>query len=160
MNRYGAYSAGDARPDMPNGQQNVVRPAGQVGYIVCTPENVGFGGLCGVPFGTGARWLAGMGAGCNNWSGDSRDNKIRYLINFMRGSSFDPHSRSNDIFRGYARTIIGLTGTDDTGSTAGYAKMLHGIGRLVTALDADCLRAAVTATNAPHPSTPISRIPR
>lgn len=189
MNRYGAFSAGDPRPDMPNGQQNVVRPAGQTPlnpgdhFIPLNPFQRG-GGPVNFPPGTFTSWLSHNGWSCARWSALTRPQQIQLLGAAMLSGDYSWTTRGNDSYNQQFRQRICLmypslclpTLTPDelhrltlslqSGLTpAGQASIQFSqeqqqLSQLLQLINADCLRAAVNATNAPHPSVPISRIPR
>lgn len=130
MNRYGAFQASDPLPSMPNGQRNVLRPAGQADLSSYRCLAIGRP-LQPTSY---VSWLARNGISCNQWSSMTLPNKISYVNNFINSNVYDP----------FKRTL------------SDYVSCFH-INHVISAIDADCLRAAVSATNAPRPSAPISR---
>ncbi len=163
---------------MGNGQRNVIRPAGATGPANPTfaSDRQGQGGnwpleftLPVVPF---TSWLSHNGMTCNSWSSMSRDQKIQYLRNFIFGLTFGinvPRDDYNSHVRCTMQQIIyggtnciGALGTPsrETNVRQLDSKTESGIQRIVAAIDNDCLRAAVVATNAPVSSVPVRPIYR
>lgn len=113
MNRYGAFSAGDPRPDMPNGQQNVVRPAGQTPlnpgdhFIPLNPFQRG-GGPVNFPPGTFTSWLSHNGWSCARWSALTRPQQIQLLGAAMLSGDYSWTTRGNDSYNQQFRQRICL----------------------------------------------------